>query len=183
MCSPHRRYGGLCGGRGEGGRTDADVAAAVELAVDVHLGEGGPGGVDFHTLPEALVLQDVDGLIRNPDGVEDLHHGVGEAALGLLLGALDEAHDLVLGDELVDGALHLGAHVGGDAHHRRGAAARGGGSCRRRSAASTPHAASAVAAKGREGAERRRRGRRGGHACVNDDDDDEAEPSPDVRCR
>ena len=92
-------------------RVDADVASTVELAVDVHLRKRGPLAVDLHPRPEAVVLQDVHSLERDVHGLEDLHHGVAEPALRLLLVALHEEDDLVLAEELVHRALHLGTQA------------------------------------------------------------------------
>ena len=62
---------------------------------------------------QALVGQDVDRLKGDPGRRQDLHHSVGEAALREVLRALDERHDAVLGDEVVEGGLELRGEAGG----------------------------------------------------------------------
>ena len=59
--------------------TYEDVAAAVELAVDVDLREGRPLAVLLHAAAQALVLQDVDRREGRLQLVEDLRQPVTRA--------------------------------------------------------------------------------------------------------
>ena len=53
-------------------RTYEDVAAAVELAVDVDLREGGPLAVFLHAAAQPIILQDVDRRERRLQVIEYL---------------------------------------------------------------------------------------------------------------
>lgn len=77
------------------------------------------------TIAQDLAVQHVHCGIGHARGVQDLDHGVGEAAHRHVPGALDEGHHRVLGDELVDG----GPELWGEAHPRPGCGARCKGCC------------------------------------------------------
>ena len=74
-----------------------------------------PHRVLLQARPQPLVRQDVDGLELDAGRGQDLHDGVGEAALREVLRALDEGDDAVLGDEVVEGGLELRGEAGGAA--------------------------------------------------------------------
>jgi hypothetical protein len=65
-------------------------------------------------------------LVRAAEGVQDLHSGVGEAALRELLGALHKQHDPVLRRELVDRLLEVVREHRRHSHRRCEQGERGG---------------------------------------------------------
>lgn len=94
-------------------RLDHDVAPAEELAPDIHLRERRPRAEFFQAGAEPVVGQDVDGLERHVRRAQDLHDGVGEAALREVLRALDERDDAVFLDEVVEGGSEFRGEAGG----------------------------------------------------------------------
>lgn len=67
-----------------------DIATAEELSVNVELRKGRPTGILLEALAQHLVLQNVHGFNRGVQRLKDLHHGIREAALRKILGALHE---------------------------------------------------------------------------------------------
>jgi hypothetical protein len=81
---------------------DEDVAAADELAVDVHLRNRRPAGEFLDSLADFGVFEDVDVLELDAAGLENFRGAVGKSALGECLGAFHEEHHAVLIDDFLD---------------------------------------------------------------------------------
>mmetsp|Transcript_40350 Transcript_40350/g.72452 ORF Transcript_40350/g.72452 Transcript_40350/m.72452 type:complete len:243 (-) Transcript_40350:109-837(-) len=93
-----------------------NVTSAVELASNIDLREGGPRGVLLEPPAQRVVLQDVDTLEGRLQVVQNLDHGVGEAALWELRRPLHEHHHLVLPHVLIQRSTQLRRQPGPWAH-------------------------------------------------------------------
>ena len=79
-----------------------DVAAADELAFDVELRNGRPGGELFDAFTDLHVLEHVDALELNLQRGQNVGDGGGKAALREHRRALHEQDDVVFIDFLLD---------------------------------------------------------------------------------
>eukprot|EP00327_Prymnesium_parvum_P022959 CAMPEP_0113246582 /NCGR_PEP_ID=MMETSP0008_2-20120614/9536_1 /TAXON_ID=97485 /ORGANISM="Prymnesium parvum" /LENGTH=159 /DNA_ID=CAMNT_0000094325 /DNA_START=217 /DNA_END=693 /DNA_ORIENTATION=+ /assembly_acc=CAM_ASM_000153 len=102
------------------------VAPADELPVDVALRDRRPAGVFLDALADGGVLKDVADFVGNVHRVEDLHGGVGEAALREELVAFHKENDGARVDELLDLRLGGGLEHAGREYARARVCERGG---------------------------------------------------------
>ena len=82
-----------------------DIGAANELALHIHLRDGGPAGILLDALADLHIGEHIEGFEGNTQRVQDLHHVVGETALGHQLVALHEHKDRAAGEQLLDALL------------------------------------------------------------------------------
>ena len=85
-----------------------NIASAHELALEVDLRNGRPIRKVLDALPQSLVLEDVVRREGNVVHAEDLDHGVGEAASGLLGYAFHEDDHVGLLDQGPDAVFNPG---------------------------------------------------------------------------
>ena len=76
-----------------------DVAPSDELALDLELGDGGPGREFLDALSHLRIREDVEGLVVWDQRVEDLRHARRKPALGGMAISFHKKHDVVAFDE------------------------------------------------------------------------------------
>ena len=89
---------------------DENVGSPHEFTLHINLGNGGPIGEFLDALSDLHVGEHIKGFKTDPECVQNLHHVVGETALGHQFGAFHEHEDRARLDQVLDFGLRLSVH-------------------------------------------------------------------------